>query len=545
MYHTIGRDFEQLYLLPEDIRDWVPNDDFCHILIDLISILDLSPLYQEYREDGQGGAFYHPEIMTSLIIYSYFHGVRTSRQIENKCRYDVGFRIVTRNSLPDHSTISRFIKKNSSFIGQIFIPVLTLLNEAGLINNVLLALDGTKIKANASLGSNMPYEKIEEELQKYLKEVQEKDEVEDDLYGPDKTGSEVPEDLKTHSRRMKRFIAAKERLDAEHNEKSRKQEEKIVQREEEEKESGKRKRGRKPKKPSKNPDEQSQANTTDPESSMMKSGPGCIQGYNGQVIVNQDGYILVPFLSNLAVDYGLLQPCYERLEEIAQLTGLSLEHLILLTDAGYWSYENYLYMRQQNIGFLCSTCHEPDIFSIRGLERSLLDLDRISNQLYDGICCIPTLASMGDWCSRNLINDDNYPTPASIAKGIMEVIMTPYGAKKLYAQRKAIVEPAFGWIKENRNIRKLQRRGTSHCQDEWSLICLTQNLRKVCSRGELKKFRELILQKKQEIIGNKGVRISIPYSRLSDALSSMGKMIGDYFFKMLIGICTYQKFSKF
>ena len=152
---------------------------------------------------------------------------------------------------------------------------------------------------------------------------------------------------------------------------------------------------------------------------------------------------------------------------------------------------------------------------------------------------------MGDWCSRNLINDDNYPTPASIAKGIMEVIMTPYGAKKLYAQRKAIVEPAFGWIKENRNIRKLQRRGTSHCQDEWSLICLTQNLRKVCSRGELKKFRQLILQKKQEIIGNKGVGISIPYSRFSDALSSMGKMIGDFFFKMLIGICTYQKFSKF
>lgn len=455
MYNTIGRDFEQLYLLPEDIRDWVPNDDFCHILIDLLSFLDLSPLFNDYREDGQGAAFYHPEIMTGLIIYSYFNGVRSSRQIETKCRYDVGFRIVTRNTLPDHSTISRFIKKNSSFIGQLFIPVLTLLNEAGLINNVLLALDGTKLKANASLRSNMPYENIEREIQKYLKEVQEKDDVEDHLYGPDKSGTEVPDDLKTHSRRMKRFIEAKERLEAEHNEKSQKKEEKIAQREEEEKESGKRKRGRRPKKPAKNPDEQSLANTTDPDSSMMKSGPGCIQGYNGQIIVNQDGYILVPFLSNSPVDYRLLQPCYERLEEYAKLTGLSLEYLILLTDAGYWSYENYLYMKKQNIGFLCSTCHEPDVFSIRGLERSLLELDRISDQLYDGICSIPTLASIGDWCTRNLFTDDNAPTPASIAKGIMEVTLTPYGVKKIYAQRKAIVEPAFGWIKENRNIRKL------------------------------------------------------------------------------------------
>jgi len=545
MYNTIGRDFEQLYLLPEDIRDWVPSDDFCHILIDLISILDLSPLYKEYREDGQGAAFYHPEIMTGLIIYSYFNGVRSSRQIENKCRYDVGFRIVTRNSLPDHSTISRFIKKNSSFIGQLFIPVLTLLNEAGLINNVLLALDGTKLKANASLGSNMPYEKIEGEIQKYLKEVQEKDDVEDRLYGPDKSGNEVPDDFKTHSKRIKRFIQAKERLEAEHKEKSQKKEEKIAQREEEERESGKRKRGRKPKKPAKNPDEQSLANTTDPDSSIMKSGPGCIQGYNGQIIVNQDGYILVPFLSNSPVDYRLLQPCYERLEEIAQLTGLSLEYLNLLTDAGYWSYENYLYMKQQNIGFLCSTCHEPDIYSIRGLDRSLLELERISDQLFDGICSIPTLASIGDWCTRNLIQDDNIPTPASIAKGIMEVTMTPYGAKKTYSQRKTIVEPAFGWIKENRNLRKLQRWGISHCQDEWSLICLTQNLRKVCSRGELKKFRELILQKKRDIICNKGVGIRIPYSILSDALSSLGRMIGDNFLKMLIRKSTYQKFSKF
>jgi len=100
----------------------------------------------------------------------------------------------------------------------------------------------------------------------------------------------------------------------------------------------------------------------------VKSGPGCIQGYNGQIIVNQDGFILVPLLSNSPVDYRLLQPPYERLKEIAEATGISIEYLQLLTDAGYWNYENYLYMKMQDICFLCSTCHEPDIFQIRGIE---------------------------------------------------------------------------------------------------------------------------------------------------------------------------------
>ena len=111
MYRTLGRAKEQLFLLPENITDWVCEDDFSLILLDLVSLLDLSPLFKEHREDGQGAAFYHPEIMIGLIIHSYFHGVRSSRQIEMKCRYDVGYRIVTRNSCPDHTTISALSRK--------------------------------------------------------------------------------------------------------------------------------------------------------------------------------------------------------------------------------------------------------------------------------------------------------------------------------------------------------------------------------------------------------------------------------------------------
>lgn len=498
MYNTRGRDIEQLFLLPENMKDWIPEDDFSLITIDLVSILDLSTFYAEHREDGQGAAFYHPEIMIGLIIYSYFNGARSSRQIESKCRYDVGYRIVTHNSLPDHTTISRFIKKHSSAIGNLFIPVLTLLNEAGLITNKLLALDGTKIKANASLNSNLPYAKIEDEIQKFMQTIEENDLEEDKLYGEDNSGNEVPEGLRTHVNRMRRFNAAKGRLDAEQENRVQKKEEKIAEREEEEKQSGRKKRGRKPKQPKIIPDEQSNANVVDPDSSIMKSGPGCIQGYNGQIIANQDGFILVPLLSNSPVDYGLLSPSIERLQQISKLTGISLEYVKLLADAGYWSYDNFLYMRSQDIGFLCSTCHEPDIFKILRTDRGMLDLDTISQQIGNFPVSTPTLAAVGDWCERNLLSGENVPTPASIAKGVMEVTMTPYAIKRIYSRRKAIIEPVFGWIKENRSIRKFSRRGLRHCQDEWSLICLTQNLRKVVARGGMTKLRQLILRKKQE-----------------------------------------------
>ena len=403
---------------------------------------------------------------------------------------------MSRNTLPDHTTISRFIKKNSSFIGNLFVPVLTLLNEAGIINNKLLALDGTKLKANASLSSNLPYDKIENDIQKYLREVEKRDLEEDLLYGPDNSG-EIPDEFKTHAERMKRFKAAKARLEAEQEEKSQKKEELITQREEEEKQSGRKKRGRKPKKLQQSPNDQCLANITDPDSSLMKSGPSCIQGYNGQIIANQDGFILVPLLSNSPVDYRLLQPSYEKLKEISLFTGISMEYLQLLTDAGYWSYENYQYMKKQKIVFLCSTCHEMDIFNIRGIERNLLDLDNISELIMNDKCSTPTLAAIGDWCTKNLLSNDTLPTPASVAKGIMEVKMTPYASKRIYSKRKVIIEPVFGWIKQNRGMRTLSRRGIMHCQDEWSLICLTQNLRKVCSRGSMKKFKEFILQKKQ------------------------------------------------
>lgn len=522
MYNVRGRDLEQLYLLPENIKDWVPENDFSLIIVDLVSVLDLTSLFHQYREDGQGAAFYHPEIMTAIVLYTYFRGIRSSRQIEQFCRYDVGYRVVSRNTMPDHTTISRFFKNNGSFLGGLFFQVLALLNEADLLKNMILALDGTKIKANASLGANMSYEKIEKEIYRINEEILANDSKEDAQYGEENSYVTIPNELATHKERMKRFLAAKERLQIKQLEKSQAKEEQINERMKEETETGKKKRGRRPKKVCKVPDDQSLANTTDPDSSIMKYGSGFLQGYNAQAIANQEGFIITPLVSNSPVDYKLLQPSLTKLKEIAQVTGIITDNSLLLTDAGYWSYENYLFMQDEPVAFLCSTCHEQNVVNIEGNDRNLLIIDEISKNRFIDNYCIPLLASAGDWCKRNLFTDDLNMTPAAIAKGIMKTKMEPYSAKKIYSRRKVIIEPVFGWIKENRGIRKFRRRGRINCQDEWNLICLTQNLRTVMTRGLSLKLKETILQRKKHNKYELGIEMNCFH------LYSLTKAISDF-----------------
>ena len=294
MFHTRGRDLEQQYLLPVNIKEWLPEDDFSHIIIDIVSVLDLKAIYSTHRQDGQGAAFYRPEIITAIAIYSYVRGARSSREIEQLCRYDVGYRIVSRNSYPDHTTISRFFQNHGSTLGDLFVQVLRLMNEAGIVLNKVLALDGTKLKANASLSANMTYEKLESAITARINEILSKDAEEDALYGSDQSGDELPECLRSRDERIRRFRAAKQRLDEEQKLQSDETRGKIQSREEEETKTGRKKRGRKPKPPRETPSPQVVANTTDPDISIMKSGTSHIQGYNSQALANQDGIILVP-----------------------------------------------------------------------------------------------------------------------------------------------------------------------------------------------------------------------------------------------------------
>lgn len=498
MYHTKGHDLEQQYLLPVNIKEWLPEDDFSRIIIDIVSVLDLSEIYSAYREDGQGAAFYQPEIMIGISLYSYVRGARSSREIERLCKYDVGYRIVSNNSYPDHTTISRFFQKHGSTLGNLFVQILHLMNEAGIVSNKVLALDGTKLKANASLNANMTYEKLEAAIASRIKEILSKDAEEDLLYGPDRSGDEVPEGLRTQAERLRRFRAAKLRLDDEQKTQYEETKERIQSREDEEKVTDRKKRGRKPKPPQETPLPEKVANTTDPDSSIMKSGTSHIQGYNAQAFANQDGIILAPSVTNSAVDYNQLDPMIQELFAIAEQTGISLTNLQILADAGYWSYQNYLVMLNQPMQFLCSTRHERDVFLIRGSSRILLEIEGICS----GDCrpCPAVMAACGDWCFRYLISETEILSPASVARKIMETKMEPTSMKRKYSRRKVIIEPVFGWIKENRGMRKLQRRGLTQSDNEWKLICATQNLRTVVTRGWWSKLKSAIGVRKNTIL---------------------------------------------
>jgi len=502
MYHTKGRDLEQQYLLPVNIKEWLPEDDFSHIIIDIVSVLDLSEVYSAHREDGQGAAFYQPEIMTGIALYSYVRGARSSREIERLCKYDVGYRIVSRNSYPDHTTISRFFQKYGSTLGSLFVQIHHLMNEAGIVSNKVLALDGTKLKANASLIANMTYEKLEAAITSRINEILSKDVEDDALYGSDRSGDEVPACLRTRAERLRRFRAAKQRLDNEQKTQSDDAKEKIQSREDEETETGRKKRGRKPKPPQKIPAPEKVANTTDPDSSIMKSGTSHVQGYNAQAFANQNGIILATSVTNSAADSNQLDPMMQELFAVAEQTGISLKNILVLADAGYWNYQNYLIMINYPCQFLCSTRHERDVFLTRGSPRTLLDIEDICSGNYHS--CQAVLAACGDWLFRHMFSENEIPSPETITRKIMETKMEPTSMKRKYSRRKTIIEPPFAWIKENRGIRKFQRRGTIQCDNEWKLICITQNLRTVIARGWWSKLKTLITKTQNMTFGMRG-----------------------------------------
>jgi len=511
MYHTRGSDLDQQLLLPVDMNDWVPEDDPSHLITDVVSVLDLSEIYATYREDGQGAAFYRPEMMMALSLYSYLRGARSSREIERECRYDVGYRIVSRNSYPDHTTISRFFQKHGTAIGKTFVEVLNLMNTAGLISNNVLAIDGTKLKANASLDANMTYEKLEVAIAARIREILTKDAEEDALYGVDRRGDEVPEQFRKRADRLKYFRAAKQRLDKEQQSRSEEKKERIQSRNDDETQTGKKKRGRKPKPPQDEPSPESVANTTDPDSSIMKTRTHYIQGYNVQALANQDGIILASRVTNSAADYNQLVPMIHELCTVAEQTDIPITNLTLLADAGYWCEENAVAMREQPLQFLCSTRSDRDVFLIRGLSRALLELEDLCSDSVHPSPCHATLAALGDWCSRFLLSDATIPTPPTISKLIMEARMEPHAMKLKYSQRKTIIEPIFGWIKENRGIRKVQRSGLANCDNEWKLICLTQNIKTVISRGWTSKLKTAIGNRKKTIIGFVGAALAECY----------------------------------
>ena len=302
-------DLNQAYLLPPSLQDWLPEGHLARFVADLVETLDLSAIYAKYEEgDGRGLAAYDPRMMVRLLIYAYCRGVPGSRRIERATYEDLVFRYLAADQHPDHTTIADFRKEHLANLSQLFVQVLKLCQQAGLVKLGHVALDGTKVKANASKHKAMSYErmgeteeKLEAEVQALLAEAARIDAEEDGKYGKGKRGDELPEELARRESRLAKIREAKAALEGEAREAAKKKqaevEARLRERERQEEERGRKLGGRPPQAPDPEqakPEPKAQRNFTDPDSRIMKDGATkeFVQGYNAQAAVDSQAQVM-------------------------------------------------------------------------------------------------------------------------------------------------------------------------------------------------------------------------------------------------------------
>ena len=448
-YNFRGGNRDQGFLLPPDIRDWIPESDLAWFMLDAVKQMDLKPFYRKYRRDGRGGASYPPHMMVPLLLYSYCLGERSSRRIERLCERDVCYRVITANSFPDHSTISRFRQAHETGLAGLFVDVLRLCAEAKLVKVGLVALDGTKIKANAALAANRTHAHLAEEVKKMLAEAEAVDKKEDELYGKANRGDELPEALRNRKSRLGRLKECQERLEREASDKAAMQARKIAEREAEEKATGKKKCGRKPKEPDPTPGE-AKANVTDPPSRIMKTRKGYEQAYNAQAATTAEQIIVVAEVTQDENDQKQYHPMMEQAAANLEAVGVTKKIGAALADAGYWSKATIAAVK-------------PD-----GPE--------------------PLIATTKDWKQRKAMRDrppprGRIPDKLKVRERMERKLLTKRG-RELYKKRSHTIEPIFGQIKDARGIDRFMRRGLNAADSEWKVICATHNLLKLFRSGK-------------------------------------------------------------
>ena len=421
-------DRRQRFLLPVDMKDWVPETDMVHLLLDIVGLMDLSAFETRYTKRGTGAPPFAPWMMVCVLIYAYAHGHRSSRKIERLCERDAGFRMIVGHEVPDHGVIARFRKRHRSEFEALFAEVLKLCLEAGLVRLGVVALDGTKVKANASLAAHRTAKSLEAEVAAMVSEAEEPDAAEDAMLG-DQRGDEMPAGLREPSGRLARQRSCLDRLRADAAEKA----------------TGKAKRGRKPKPVEAAIDEDAKANVTDPASRVMKGRKGYLQGYNAQAVVTAGQIILAADVTNQANDVHQLVPMIAK--TLAMMEAVSGEEVGLgagLFDAGDWSEDN------------------------------------AATETAEGEYLIATTK---DWKQRKAMRDappprGRMPTGMSARDRMERRLLTKRG-RNLYRLRGQTVEPVFGQMKENQSPDRFMMRGEQETKGEWSLHCAAHNLRKL------------------------------------------------------------------
>jgi transposase len=436
----------QQYLLPPSVQDWLPENDMVYFLLDTVNELDISAITQKYEQENRGFPPFHPRMMAALLLYSYCRGIFSSRKIMQACQERISFKVIVGDDIPNFRTISDFRKLHIKELQQLFVQVLQLCQEAGLVKLGHIALDGTKIKANASRHKAMSYGRmlkeeasLKEEIKQLLEKSEAIDQQEDDKYGSDCRGDELPEELARRESRLKRIQEAKKVLEAKAKAAA---QEAQKQREQEDSKSGnKPQRGRKRKAVSEVPAYNKQYNFTDPESSIMKANnKGWDQCGNAQAAVDSKDQIIVACdVTGESNDKKQFEPMLEQAE---QNVGKDKKIKAASADSGYYSESNVKFAEDKNIDAYIATKKNKHSDSIPKTHRG------------------------------------RPPKDLTVQEKMARKLRTKKG-RETYSKRKSIVEPVFGQIKGARGFVQFSLRGLEKMRGEWAIVCLTHNLLKL------------------------------------------------------------------
>jgi len=433
-------EIDQARLFPPSVRDFVPDGHVAHFVRDLVrEQLDLSAVYAKYTE-LRGYPPYHPAMMVALLLYALCRGVYSSRRMEQACEERVDFMAVTGMAKPDHSTICQFRNDHRAALADLFVQVLALCRDAGIAKLGHVALDGTKIQANASKHAAMSYgrmRKAEPDLaalvEEWLDTSQRTDDDEDAEHGKDRRGDEMPPHIKAKIAKLAKIRAAKASMEAQAKAEA---ERLATERAAKEAERGRPVPGRRPKALDGEPEDKTQQNFTDPESRIMKTRNGFEQSYNAQAAVDSEHQVIVAHdLTNRQNDMDCLVPLLDEIE--AHLGERPKE---ISADAGYCSEANLAVLEERGVRGYVATGRQK-----HGT----------------------TSPTSGD-------NRGNRPHVRAMRQRLKQG-----GHRSRYRLRKQVVEPVFGQIKEARGMRRFLHRGLEKVAAEWAMICMAHNLLKL------------------------------------------------------------------
>lgn len=450
--HPMRRDFgmsktyrewspNQGFVFPPSPQDWLPEGDLVYFLLDTVTALDITPIFAHYERELRGQPPFHPRMMVALLLYCYATGTRSSRKIMRRCQTDVACRIIVGEDIPDFRTISDFRKIHLERLEKLFVEVLKLCALAGLTKVGTIALDGTKVKANASRHKAMSYERMQEEekrlkeeVARLLAEAEATDASEDAAHGPDHRGDELPEELARRQNRLTKIQQAKALLE----ERARAEAaEEAVRREAE----GKAPSAKAP--ADAVPEPKDQINFTDPESRIMKaSNKGWDQCGNAQAVANEAQIILAADVTDQANDKRQVVPMVDQARANLDAAGVEKPIGAAVIDSGYYSEANTKALEERGI--------DPYIAT-----------ERLKHN--EEIPPVP----------RGRIPED------LTAKQRMARKLRTKKGKATYAKRKGIIEPIFGQLKQVLGFRQFSLRGLTSMRGEWRLMCTVHNLLKL------------------------------------------------------------------